>query len=500
VSGRVYIILGLALLAPAAVIHGQGRVPANGSEVFRFALFQHEIRPVTHWDEAQADPTQTIVVLIGVMHALEQPSIGIDGLRLRQFVAQGGSVLVATDGPAGVPMGAALRPPRDWAEQFGIKITPLTLTADPNNCYRRRAGQPFVKPAPFGAWDQTSPHDLFKDLQNEGALPIATSLPHEMSIANAGNFLIKPLAGYADGARRMTGGQRVGPDMNHFAVSLQPQGFRDNPNGRMIVLANRAVFTNGMMGFVKDDGGRFDNGNWAFANRTIEWLQGPVEAPRSRCLFIEDGQVIDRFAIELPPNVRPGMPNIPPDVIANWLLNSANPMLEEAQQKDTFNRILEHWLGFPRLLRVFLITVTVLFILVCFRRLIRGYRKSEPAATITPSARDALLPRGGVLRQRTASQIEVGNLYEAARRRVRERFDVLGARPTTVGQMPPVLTANDLPDGPLLYQSVRWLWVLGYGEALVGVPPDDWDRTNVLLERVTARAARGDWSFGQDAP
>jgi hypothetical protein len=64
--------------------------------------------------------------------------------------------------------------------------------------------------------------------------------------------------------------------------------------------------------------------------------------------------------------------------------------------------------------------------------------------------------------------------------------------------MPPVLTANDLPDGPVLYHSVRWLWALGYGDTPVSIPPADWDRTNVLLERVAARAARGDWSFGQE--
>jgi len=165
---------------------------------------------------------------------------------------------------------------------------------------------------------------------------------------------------------------------------------------------------------------------------------------------------------------------------------------------EDFNRFLERALGLPRLLRMFLTVVTILFVLACLRRLVRGYRKAEPAATLTPAARDSLLPRGGVVRQRTAAQIEVGNLYEAARRRVRERFDVLGARPGASGQMPPILTANDLPDGPLLYQSVRWLWALGYGETPLAVPAGDWDRTNVLLERVTARAARGDWSFGQE--
>ena len=103
------------------------------------------------------------------------------------------------------------------------------------------------------------------------------------------------------------------------------------------------------------------------------------------------------------------------------------------------------------------------------------------------------------MRQRTASQIDVGNLYDAARRRVRDRFDALGGRPGPSDKIPPILTANDLPDGPLLYQSIRWLWALGYGATPLAVPPADWDRTNILLERVTARAARGDWSFGQEA-
>jgi hypothetical protein len=102
------------------------------------------------------------------------------------------------------------------------------------------------------------------------------------------------------------------------------------------------------------------------------------------------------------------------------------------------------------------------------------------------------------MRQRTAAQIEVGNLYEAARRRVRSRFDILGGRPGPSGEMPPVLTANDLPDGPLLHQSIRWLWAVGYGETPVSISPGEWDRVNAILERLTARASRGDWSFGQD--
>jgi hypothetical protein len=248
----------------------------------------------------------------------------------------------------------------------------------------------------------------------------------------------------------------------------------------------------------RPDGYTFDNGNWGFANRTIEWLKGGPAGPRTTCLFVEDGRVINKFAVELPGGTPP-IPNIPPDVIVNWILNNANGIIEEKQQQDYFNQTLLGSVGLPRLLRIFAIAATVMFVLVCLRWLVRGQRKAEPAAVQTPYTRDNLLPKGGVMRQRTAAQIEVGNLYEAARRRVRERFDVLGGRPGPSGDPPPILTANDLPDGPLLHQSVRWLWVLGYGNTPIAIPAPDWDRTNILLERVTARAARGDWSFGQDA-
>src|SRR5262249_16936105 len=153
---------------------------------------------------------------------------------------------------------------------------------------------------------------------------------------------------------------------------------------------------------------------------------------------------------------------------------------------------------FPRLVRMFLIVVTIVFILFALRWLRRGFRKAEPGATLTKNVQAGLLPRGGVLKQRTAAPFEVGNLYAAPRRRARTRFDVLRGRPASDGKMPPVLTANDLPDGPMIYQTVRWLWGIGYAETPVTVAPTEWDRVNALLERVTARAARGDWSFGQD--
>jgi hypothetical protein len=502
VTARLLALLPLAALLTAGPAAGQnpGRLPYGGSEVFRFALYKHGLKPLSDPAEAFDRPPESVIVIVGDPSRVDRLLPGID---LITYLNKGGSILVATDGP--VPAAGANW--ANWANLLGIRITGEPLSADPKDSYRGEPPRPFVKPTLGVVGGRQSPHYLFEDVDATGPAAVAADRPCAMSLNRnpLQKFLIKPLATYPATARSRDG-RMLADTENHFAVSLQPVTNAGNSPGRVIVLADHGVLVNGMMGFVKDPaaekGYRFDNGNWAFANRTIEWLTDGFPQPRSACLFIEDGRIIDRFAVELPPNPQPPMPNIPPDVIANWVLNHANGIIDEKQEQDVFNRALERSLGLPRLLRVFLIAATVAFVVVGLRWLLRGQRKPDAAAAaaaMTPAARDGLLPRGGVVRQRTGAQLEVGNLYEAARRRVRERFDVLGGRPGPAGEMPPVLTANDLADGPLLHQSVRWLWVLGYGDTPVAVPPADWDRTNVLLERVTARAARGDWSFGQDA-
>jgi hypothetical protein len=466
-----------------------GQLPFSGSEVFRFALHQHEIKPITDPNEVMLRPRDTIVVIVGDVSRLH---IIFGAGKLPAYLNAGGSILLATDGPTMIGQ-------NDWAQRLGIEIMAVPLIADAKNCYQGQTECPFIVPRPRVNRDDPSPFQLMSGVDATGPNGVATSYPSPMAIQEGRGYLVKRLARYPNGTTPAGVRGPIDQRIDNFAVSLQPQF--DN-GGRMIAIADHGVFFNGMMGVEKDEtaekGFKFNNDNWGFSNRTIDWLQGGAEAPRKRCLFIEHGEIKDQFATEI--EIRPPMPKLPPaDALANGLLNSvANPLIDEAQKQDFFNRVLLNWLGFPVLLRIFLIVVTVAFVLAGLRWLTSGHRKREPAAIMTPLLQQNLLPRGGVLRQRTASQIESGNLYDAARRRVRQRFDVLGGQPGPSNKIPPVLLANDLRDGPVLMQSIRWLWLLGYGETTIAVPPTDWDRTNVLLERVTARAARGDWSFGQE--
>lgn len=479
-------VLAVGLLVLAAPVHAQ-RLPYSGSEVFRFGLHKKDLQPAATPDEVLTIPTQSIIIIVGDTFGLPAQ---LNGPSLRNFIQSGGAILIASDGPSIM-----------WGQTFGITILGERLRADKDDCFGGKETRPFVQPRLRVDGARPSPFDIFDRVEAGGENGVATDNPSAMSYQRLPLYLTKELAGYPDSAHR---GDFVphARTQNVFAVSLQPNAFGPPSMGRMLVMSDQSVFANGMMGFREDpaaeQGYSFENGNWAFSNRTIDWLKGGPAQPRTKCLFVHDGRIIDKFAIEIPQEQKPPPPNIPPDVLINWILHSTNGIVAEAERRDMFNQILLRAKGLPFFVKYFLLFMTVVFVFSAFRWMTRSLRRSERSAALTPAIASGNIPRGGVLKQRTSAQIEVGNLYEAARRRVRTRFDVLNARPGADGGMPPILTANDLADGPMLYQSIRWLWNIGYGDTPVTVAPADWDRVNILLERSVARAKRGDWSFGQE--
>ncbi len=496
-------LLSTLVLILIAVGSAAGQqIPSKGTELLRFALHKKGFTPLTEqqWLFELQPSNDLLIVIVGDTAGVENKFFGKqnlpNALGLRDSIIGGAALLIISDNSNSPRFGGP-----DWGMQFGITIQGNRLVAPGGAGYRNERDKPFVKPRPVDKVAAVAPFNLFDGVPSSGEKAIATDRPSVMSVRKTANFLLSDLAGYADRTRRADG-RPLDPEHNHFAVSLQTiNQFNQLTAGRAIIMANRNVFANGMMGLTvkQDDSGLVsDNGNWELAKRTIDWLQDAGGRKRTQCVFIQDGKIIDKFAETVPQPPKPPPPNIDPEVLANWVLHRANDIIPWAEENNYFNRMLESWFGFPRLVRVFLFLVTIVFAVFALRWLRRGFRKVEPSSTITKSVQSGLLPRGGVLRQRTAAQVEVGNLYEAARRRVRSRFDVLGARPGSDGKMPPVLTANDLPDGPLIYQTIRWLWTIGYGESPVTVAPSEWDRVNALLERVSARAAGGDWSFGQN--
>jgi hypothetical protein len=155
-------------------------------------------------------------------------------------------------------------------------------------------------------------------------------------------------------------------------------------------------------------------------------------------------------------------------------------------------------MGQDMLTRWFVGVVSAVLLLALLRRFARSWWKVHPAAAPPPQSLDSLLPHGGVLHQRTEAQIDVNNFYEAARARVRDRYDRMGGQPMTDGKIPPVLIADGGPNAERLLETICGLWLIGYGASPVHVGPGEWDMMNRDLEQTLKLARRGEWSFGQE--
>lgn len=474
-------LLGLTLDAPAQTI------PYGGSEVFRFALYQKKLTPLDNVRQIDADPASTIIIVLGETQSLNEL---ISGEKLRSFIARGGAVLIASDstnddiGFRGI----------SWQQSFGIRISGNHLRSVPINCYRRLPERPFVQRS-FDVDDDPLLDRLFIDLP-----AVATDRPSEMSFSNdVPGLRFKRLAQYPPGTGRIVDQGLLRPSQNNFAIAGRYVLGNRYGAGRMLVLADHSVFVNGMLGFKpapeNPQGYTFDNGNWAFINSAVEWLQDSGGRPRTVCLFIEDGEIQKQFAVESPSSDRrPPMPEIPPEVLAELLVRYADPMLNKLDETGWFEKVLGKVASWNRLLQGFLLLVTFFAAWQLIRWLFASQRAATPKP-VSPDEHADMLPRTGLVRQRVSAQVDAGNLYEVARRRVRDRFDRLGGAPGPDGSPPPVMIADDGPNADAIHAAVRYLWPIAYGSSPVAVALEDWDGVNKLLEQLVRKAARGEWSF-----
>lgn len=482
-----------------------GRLPYEGSEIYRFMLHKQGLTPLQHFLEAIAKPKESLIIVHGENFELKARH-GLFGANLREYLDNGGAILIAGDRNTD-------NTPGSWAQTFGIYRNGRHLTAAEEQCYRQAEGRPFIRPLnPFAPalLNKESPFRIVADIERSGKKAIATDLASAMYLQGQApvGMTRTPLASYPISAKYLAplapGQEALRFEGCYFAVAFRA----DEGGGRMIVMADHSVFVNGMMGFVSDpaaEGGySTDNGNFEFSRRTINWLQEGGPTKRTKCLFIEDGDVVNLFArqIETPPNnIKPPMPPLTPEMVvavANAGLNYTNTVVQTAENNNFFNRRLQSWLGLNRWVRIFLVVVTVLFGLFLLRLFVRSYWKANPAANPSPSTLEPLLPHGGALKQRLDAQLDVNNFYEAARTRIQDRYNRLGGQPSAQGAMPPLLIADDGVNARDLSDTIRALWLIGYGTKPIHVGPREWDTMNRDLERTLKLASKGEWTFGQE--
>lgn len=437
------------------------------TDIFRHELFRKDIRPLRNVSDVRDEPHRTIIILLG-----ERSVLQLRNPDLRRAVERGAALLVASDqSSAGSMLG----------QHFGVEITGELVDAAPDDCYKGRAYYPFVFTlGKFQARPNGSPGKIFQPLDSSGAGALVTNNPSIIHIDR--NHLARPeaLAGYPLSAHRPNNpNDKYDADTEFFAAG------GDFGDGRYLVLADHSIFLNSMVWRPEV------NSNLFFAQDCIGWLQG--EEKKDRCLFIEEGEVKTKFELEVPER--------PLDWFKKFLMtkavieNHGNDIVTEQQERNSFNEVATRFIGYRPILRFFVIALTAAMLLYGLLLLVRGRTGADPARTLVTPELAVMIPRGNVLRQRFDAQLDVENVYEAARQLVRDFLGGMDAEPDVHGLPPKLLVEDGYLDEAGLRRRIARLWRIGFDGVPVKVTPGEWGDLTHDLQEVLNDADDGWWKF-----
>lgn len=477
VGGVTFLVLSFTLLSSARAQQKEPEKPAenvivippNGTEFFRDLLMKNALEPLNGPQRYLEQPEKTVLVVFGSTQFLDD-----QGEAVRHFLALGGKLLVCSDRKSGPGLKNLLN----------IEIVGTKLRAGNNrDGYLDDPDLPYLKPLFHDGWrrDPQSPSKLFID---QGFLPGAgegkvatnypTSLRHDPPFFNV-NHTIEELAGYPNGTRFRVRRLEFDPKQDFAAL-----GGRYG-RGHYLVLGDQDIFSNIMMVQPLQ--------NPDFAGSLASWLREGEGVPRTRCLFIEDNSMQTKF------NLFPD--DLPWHVKVNYFLDQhANKMIYELEQKDFWNKaILGQDRGrFRYVLRGILFGLLTTVLLYGFFWMWK--RRHRIDHTIREASHViARIPGGGALQQRHEALLESGNLFEAFRARIRERFLAIGGGPDVEGRPPRIEIDESVDDARSVRKRVLDLWDIAFAGKTIPVKANDWDAANNRLRRVLEESLDGRWRF-----
>lgn len=477
-------LVALLLVFPTTIFaqdeEGDDQIPevkAEGMEYFRHKLHEAGLQPLSSWNDVLDNPQRTVIVLVGdrsVQQFLNESA--------RTAVQNGAAILIATDQMTGPNL----------ANMFNIHITGDKVDANREDCFRGKSGQgkpfhPFVRP--LKAWrglEEDSPKQMFSQLDGAGDGALATNLPSILRITGKRFPAPEPLAGYPFSAwRGKNENDKLTPENDLFAAG----GFY--VRGRYLVLADHSIFLNQML-LATSDGTDLLNSNLSFTIDCIDWLKTPN---RTRCLFVEDGNIKTDFELKFPDRKDSDLERILKLLMFLEANGNGNRIVEKAEEADLFNAIIGNYFPAREIIRVVLIALITLSILSVFWFTIRNRTTTDPARTLVTPELAAMIPKGDVLRQRFDSLNEVDNVYEAARQLVRDFLCGLNAEPDANGLPPKLLVEDGYEDEAGLRHKLGRLWRIAFDSEPVKVAPEQWTAIKEDLKDVLTDADDGWWKF-----
>jgi hypothetical protein len=476
--GGVFVAVVLLAASPRSAA-GQETTPrsqtpvAFQSHVFRHILFKTGFNALRSFKELRDHAADTVVIFLGDTSAINRRSFGRS---LREFVADGGAVLVATDRKPSGETEAEL------AQTVGVTVEGRTLYAPgaPDGMvYHKSAFCPFLVPEPAAIPDLLRASRVGSGVR----LQVATNAPS----------CLRPLVGSPPGKIRplallppllhFEGGGRLQPDV----VPLFAVG-GEIGTGRIILLADHSIFINQMM-FPED------NNNVEFTSNCLDYLRGEESNHRGHVLLVEEGEI--RTDLEVPLK---DVSDLPP----GWwrhVPTAVERVLGKLEEQNSLNRGLEDWLtggGDPRRTRVairILVAMVSLLVLmyIAYRVGIRGRYKLDVAVPLLAKAVAKHAPPGPLLEQRRAAALASGNVWETAHGMAREWAANL---PVSGNGRPPRLgLRGSWWQRWTLWWRFRRLWKLAHDTEPTPISPRGLRRLLTDLSRLDTARADGYLAF-----
>jgi hypothetical protein len=477
-------------------------IPGGGTELFRAFLDREGIKPVTanELNNMFAGSNDLIVIVIGSPHQVDWNR---DPLRwVRQTVNAHGAALIATD--QWVALHASSQNP-NFHQAIGT-FNGNDVIANFKDCHRGmtegRTDTPYVVPI--------SPDELKNAPEKPGRVwgvfrglkKLATNKPTYIQepFQYRGEYQY-PLARLPKSSMPAWGGRFNQPPL--FAVGGDGPGGRFNGHtGEFLAIADSSVYINQMIMETEAD-------NLEFTLRTIEYLQGP-EKHRKKCVFFENGKVVERFD-ELRQSMVKPKPKIPPEAVPNVgpifgknqdkLVDLGNDLADHFQKKDGLHNMFVGREGSEQEKRAFAwwmeraaVALAVIIAFVLLRRTLSARHATDLPQTPTTGAGAASTGPPGVFDRRQKELVRRNNLYEPVRNLMREFFDKVGAPENPGPRIPPLHISKAVRKPESLRHALRDMWRIAYGPP-VYISAQRWFELEPYFERLRQAHADGKWRF-----
>jgi hypothetical protein len=231
-----------------------------------------------------------------------------------------------------------------------------------------------------------------------------------------------------------------------------------------------------------------DLDNFDFAYNCLNWLS---EGKRTHVLFLEEGQIQDKFEIPLK---EPPLPPLPP---LKAIIETADKGLVDLERHNAFNKAIgEAVANLPwpdKWVQQVVLMSTLGLAIFGLARLTQARQRHDKALMLARSSLEKTPPAISLIEQRNQSLLQEGNYWESARALARQALDaVLGPQQVAAGAAakPPPLPIRGRWRHWKLRRRIDRLWRLAYGAEPFRISSRQLKRLALEIETLKTLLAR----------